>query len=137
MKREVNWQACTGLTTRIYRNLQNGTMSLQQKIGNSWLVIGHVTNAAIAYPKFYVSQAGRDRVIREKRKSVHAWAEGQLLGVIADSPNLKEIYYCPYSSGRFSWKETGESIESTNLLVVIDNQVLCDRTIHTPQLTLF
>ncbi len=137
MKKEIDWQICQGLTTRIYRNLQNGTMSLQQKINKSWLVVGHVTNVAIESPKFYISQSGKNRVIRERRKNVHAWAEGKLLGITANSTNLEEIYYCPYSSNNFSWKKTGESIEFTNLLVVIDNQVLCDRVNSIPQLTLF
>jgi hypothetical protein len=137
MRKEIDWQVCKGLSTRIYRNLQTGTMSLQQKIGNSWLVVGHVTNAVIAHPKFHVSQAGRNRVIKEKQKSVHAWAEGKLIGITTDSPNLEEIYYCPYNTDRFAWKQTGEPIESASLLVVIDNQVLCDCTVTTPQLTLF
>lgn len=136
MKKEIDWQICTGLTTRIYRNLNTGTMSLQQKINKSWLVVGHVTNVAIEYPTFHISKAGKNRVIREKRKNVHAWAEGKLIGITADSSNLEEIYYCPYNSDSFSWKKTGESIKSSSLLVVIDNKVLCNRSI-TPQITLF
>jgi hypothetical protein len=136
-KREIDWNVCTGLTTRIYRNLQTGTMSLQQKVNKSWLVVGHVTNAAIEYPKFYISQSGKLRVIREQRKNVHAWIEGRLIGISADSLRLEEIHYCPYTSDSFSWKKTGKLIESANLFVVIDNQVFCDRTVSTPQLSLF
>jgi hypothetical protein len=138
MKREIDWEMCRGLTTRIYRNLQTGTMSLQQKIDKSWLVVGHVTNAVIEYPSFHISQGGKNRVIREKRKNVHAWAVGRLVGVKIDLPNrLEEIYYCPYNTERFAWKKTGEPIESPNLLVVIENRVFCDRVSNPPQLTLF
>lgn len=136
-KREIDWDLCKGLTTRIYRNLQTGTMSIQQKVDKSWLVVGHLTNAAIEYPKFHISQAGKARVIRDKRKNVHAWAEGRLVGISADSSNLQEVYYCPYNTDQFLWKNTREPIESTSLLVVIDNQVLCDRVNQMPQLTLF
>ena len=138
MKREIDWNICRGLTTRIYRNLQTGTMSLQQKINKSWLVVGHVTNIVIENPTFYVSQAGKARVIRDKHKNVHAWVEGRLTSVSTDYlSNLREIYYCPYNTERFLWKQTRESIESTDLLVVIDNQVLCSHIVNIPQLSLF
>jgi hypothetical protein len=137
MNREIDWNVYTGLTTRIYRNLQTGTMSLQQKVNKSWLVVGHVTNAAIEYPKFHISQSGKLRVIREQRKNVHAWIEGRLIGITADSSGLEEIHYCPYTSETFLWKKTGDPIESTSLFVVINNQVFCDRIDSTPQLSLF
>jgi hypothetical protein len=56
---------------------------------------------------------------------------------LSSLPRLKEIYYCPYSQAYFSWKETGEQIASADLLVVIDNQVLCSIDTQQPQLTLF
>jgi hypothetical protein len=138
MKNEINWQICQGLQTRIYRNLRTGTMSLQQKFGNSWLVIGHVTNVVIKHPKFYVSEPGRQRVIKERQKNVHAYSTGILVNVALEKlPDLQEIYYCPYAQSYFSWKQTGEPITHADLLVVIDNQVFCPVEVKQPQLSLF
>jgi hypothetical protein len=139
MKKEIDWQVCQGLQTRIYRNLGNGLMSLTQQINKSWLLVGHTSNVAIEYPKFYVSEAGRQRVIREHQKNVHAWATGRLLTIAnrLDLPDLKQIYYCPYTQPYFSWLESGEPIISADLLIVIDNQVFCTSNCQEPQLTLF
>jgi hypothetical protein len=138
MKKNIDWQVCRGLPTRCYRNLRTGTMSLQQKVGNSWLVIGHITNIVIKHPKFYVSEPGRQRVIKEKQKNVHAYSTGILVDVAPEKlPNLQEIYYCPYAQSYFSWKHTGEQITSADLLVVIDNQVFCSIEVKQPQLSLF
>jgi hypothetical protein len=136
--KDVDWSVCKGLPTRIYRNLLNGKMSLQQQINKSWLVIGHVTDVVISYPKFYVSEPGRQRVIAEKQKNVHAYSSGLLSNVsLAKLPELAEIHYCPYSQSYFSWKESGLPIEHTDLLVVIENKVYCSVVSHPPQLSLF
>jgi hypothetical protein len=139
MKKEIDWQVCQGLQTRIYRNLGNGLMSLTQQINKSWLLVGHTRDVALQYPKFYVSEAGRQRVIRERQKNVHAWATGRLLTIANrfDRSDLKQIYYCPYTQPYFSWLDSGEQIISADLLIVIDNQVFCTSNYRQPQLTLF
>lgn len=68
------------------------------------LVIAHVKYAKLTDAKFKVSEAGRQRVIKEKRKNVHAFIEG-----IWDSANdgmfdmvtVKRVSYNPYQSGNF------------------------------------
>mgnify|MGYP000002174594 FL=1 len=138
MKKDIDWQVCRGLPTRCYRNLNTGLMSLTQQIDKSWIVVGHTDNLVIRHPKLYVSQRGRQRVLKDGHKNVHAYAQGVLEDLSLSSlPRLKEIYYCPYSQAYFSWKETGEQIASADLLVVIDNQVLCSIDTQQPQLTLF
>jgi hypothetical protein len=138
--KDVDWSVCKGLPTRIYRNLLNGKMSLQQQINKSWLVIGHVTEVVISYPKFYVSEPGRQRVIAEKQKNVHAYSSGTLLDPCSISiphAELREIYYCPYSQPYFTWKDSNEPLFSADFLVVIDNHVFCTVDRQQPQLSLF
>jgi hypothetical protein len=75
-------------------------MSVQQQINNSWLVVGHVTEAVIRCPKFYVSEAGRQRVIMSGKKNVHAYSYAQISNpnsIALPDGNLREIYYDPYS----------------------------------------
>jgi hypothetical protein len=60
-----------------------------------------------------VSQKGRDRVLREKRKNVHAGLVGEWVGygVSVYSVPLPEteITYNPYKSGNFYYRQTPES----------------------------
>jgi hypothetical protein len=138
MEKEINWQICKGLPTRIYRNLGNGLMSLTQQIDKRWLLIGHTDNVALEYPKFQVSEAGRQRVIREGRKNVHAFAIGRLaFAERIDRADLKQIYYCPYTQPYFTWLGSNEPVTDAELLVVIDNRVFCTSDYLQPQLTLF
>ena len=138
MTKSIDWQVCPGLLTRCYRNLNTGNMSLTQLINKSWILIGHTDNLAIEYPRFCVSERGRQRVLNEKRKNVHAYCEGLLLSPrLPNLPPLSEIHYCPYSQSYFSWKETGLQLVTADLVVVIDNQVLCSTEIKQPQLSLF
>jgi hypothetical protein len=115
-------------------------MSLQQQINKSWLVIGHVTDAVIKLPQFYVSEPGRQRVITSNQKNVHAYSSGILLdpsSVSISHSELREIYYCPYSQSYFTWKDSNERLSSADFLVVIDNRVFCTIDRQYPQLCLF
>lgn len=138
MKKDIDWEICRGLETKVHVNLNNGLMSLTQKVGKSYLVVGHTDNLVLEYPRFYVSAAGRMRVIKEQSKNVHAWGIGRLLSPsLVNLPPLKEIFYCPYTQSHFTWKESGLPINNADLLVVINNQVLCSTNIQRPQLSLF
>jgi len=138
--KQVDWAICRNLPTRIYRNLLNGKMSLQQQINKSWLVIGHVTDAVIKLPQFYVSEPGRQRVIASDRKNVHAYSSGILLdpsSVSISHSELREIYYCPYSQPYFTWKDSNEPLSSADFLIVTNNRVYCTVDRQQPQLSLF
>ena len=138
MTKDIDWQVCTGLLTRCYRNLNTGNMSLTQQINKSWILIGHTDNVVIEYPRFYVSERGRQRVIKENRKNIHAYCEGILIGMNPSTiPPLQEIHYCPYSQSYFSWKVTGTPLVTADLIIVIDNQVLCTTNVRQPQVSLF
>lgn len=68
------------------------------------LVIAHLAYAKLTNVKFKVSEAGRQRVIKEKRKNVHAFIEGDwdenITGMF-DQVTLKRVSYNPYQSGNF------------------------------------
>lgn len=58
----------------VYRNLHTGTLSVRScKTGR---VIAHPTEITLALPKFVVQQGGRERVLRERKKYVHAFVRG-------------------------------------------------------------
>ncbi|NJR31542.1 MAG: hypothetical protein HC778_00085 [Chamaesiphon sp. CSU_1_12] len=139
MHKKIDWQTCTNLPTRCYRNLNNGLMSLQQKIGKSWLVVGHTDYLIIESLSFYVSEASRQRVIERQRKSVHAWA----LGILKpfhnkiDLSKYQEVYYCPFKQQHFTFKGSDRKLDRAEILVVVKNKVFCPGETNDRQLKLF
>jgi hypothetical protein len=61
---------------RAYRNLNNGKITVQQKIEGRWLVVGHCDSLAVTTASFVVNESGRLRVIEEQQKNVHAFLVG-------------------------------------------------------------
>ena len=100
---------------RVYRNLNNGLISIKDKKTNR--VIGYAEEVWIDNPKFIVSEAGRQRVLREQRKSVHAFIEGSILktvgfvsrngGNIRDNvlfePDDTHCTYVSYNPYKYDW----------------------------------
>jgi len=124
--KELDWDLALNQRVRIYRNLNNGRMSLQLKVGKSWKVMGHITDCIISNVIFKVSEAGRLRVIRDGCKNVHAWGEGILIsqfdmGIYASI----DLGYNPYANSTFVERETENAITRCSFLVVRENQVFC------------
>lgn len=85
----------------VYRNLHKKCWSIRDK--KTKKVIGWKDQVLVLRPKLVVKQGGRARVLREKRKNVHAWVEGILL---ADAPFWDPGYqtsvtYDPYLHEHF------------------------------------
>lgn len=58
-----------------------------------------------------ISEASRQRVIREKRKNVHSVLIGFYQGEYKmDTSNLQECYYNPYTTDSFINKSTSERL---------------------------
>jgi hypothetical protein len=75
---------------------------------------------------FKVSEAGRQRVIAEKRKNVHAFAVGDLVALPENNNNLETLLavatvpvsYNPYKAGHFVRLDTGEALHACQQLVM-------------------
>jgi hypothetical protein len=72
------------------------------------LVIGHVDRILLQDVQFKVREGGRQRVLREKRKNVHAFVVGTVVdsafGADKDDKDLPaKITYNPYKAGTFMW----------------------------------
>ena len=61
---------------RVYRNLHKKCWSVQQKQKGRWKVVAHAESITLLDCVFRVSEAGRQRVLRESRKNVHAYIQG-------------------------------------------------------------
>ena len=93
----------------VYWNLHKKTWSIKAMEGpKKGLVVGHSPLVFLAKATPKVSQAGRERVLREKRKNVHAGIVGELVSMSrAPVPEgAMEITYNPYKYRTFVSKET-------------------------------
>ncbi len=86
----------------VYFNLHKETFRVRAMQGaNKGRVIMHADRVTLKDVKFKVSEAGRQRVIREKRKNVHAFVVGELVSV-DNRPIVGElITYNPYVYNTF------------------------------------
>ncbi|OBX64310.1 hypothetical protein A9299_09900 [Moraxella osloensis] len=87
---------------KVYKNLHNGMFSIQQE----GKIIGHAKNVCLKNVSFKVSETGRQRVIKEKQKNVHAFVIGEVVDFIqTDHLNGRQISYNPYKQGFFYFKD--------------------------------
>ena len=99
---------------RIYRNLHKGTLSVKdwdRQSDTYGRVIARPNVFMLDYPRFIVSKAGRDRVLREKRKNVHAFVQGHPYSgkregrrAVTEHKGF-EVFYNPYKSEWFVDKD--------------------------------
>jgi len=60
----------------VYRNLHNGKLSIKDP--KTSLVLGHAMSVDLYNVTFIVNEAGRQRVLRDKKKNVHAYVRGDI-----------------------------------------------------------
>ena len=85
------------MRVRVYKNLHTGTLSMQTLIkGKGWRVHSHPRHVNLSNVKFVVREAGRLRVLKEKRKNVHAWIEGDLKSYRQEGEYTGRAMYNPY-----------------------------------------
>lgn len=92
------------MRVRVYYNLNKSCWSVQHYLpGKGWRVRQHLQALELRDVTFKVSEAGRQRVIRQKRKNVHAYVIGELVGTqfSVDISNVTRVRYNPYSGPRF------------------------------------
>ena len=83
-----------------YKNLHNGLISLRCAV--TGLVVGHVDQVRLTGVSFKVSQAGRERVLRDKKKNVHAVVRGTISPVQGEGFDRPlRVAYNPYKFSQF------------------------------------
>jgi hypothetical protein len=99
----------TGTKVKSYRNLHKKCLSVQTMTKKGWRVTAHVQEITLSDVEFRVSETGRQRVLNEKRKNVHAFVIGFVSEDKLDYPN--RLSYNPYKNTGFS-NEAGEVVKS-------------------------
>lgn len=100
----------------VYFNLHRKLWSIKALEGDKkGLVIGHAPVVYLEDVKPKVSEVGRQRVLKEQRKNVHAG----LVGTVGRMPSRllvggKAITYNPYKSGTFVYKDDGQEFRGAD-----------------------
>ena len=81
----------------VYFNLHKQCWSVRQ----NGRVIAHLRKVSLINCKLKVSKAGRERVLRERKKNVHAGVQGTMVNWLDDSICDKVLTYNPYKYTSF------------------------------------
>jgi len=99
---------------RVYWNFHRKCYSVQQ----NRLVIGHTDCIFLVNVRFHVSEAGRQRVLKERKKNVHAYA----IGTIKIPENVfwdVKIQYNPYRHKSFClWVNPEVTVSSADSVIL-------------------
>jgi hypothetical protein len=110
---------------KIYRNLHKKCLSVLHRTKKGWRLWKHVPRIEVLNVVFKVSQAGRERVLREKRKNVHAFVEGDYVGGSnVASSNLRLLRYNPYEAGHFFDAETKKPVKESSWASINEDGIM-------------
>lgn len=108
----------------VYFNLHRKVWSIKALEGeNKGRVVAHRREVVLSGPTARVSEAGRQRVLKEQRKNVHAglvgdWSDRNILFVEGD-----EITYNPYKYTSFVYKWDEQPFAGASLALMTDRKV--------------
>lgn len=109
--REVLFHIDTEKKVRVYRNLHKGCLSVKQ----DGIVQCHTHSIVLKDCTFIVSNAGRERVRKERRKNVHSYVEGYVVNA-RDTDHLlpfswQSLYYNPYTTDFWTDMENDRAVQ--------------------------
>ncbi len=112
----------------VYRNLNNCRLSIKSRRTKDYgTVIGYADKVHLQDVEFVVQPAGRERVLEEERKNVHAFARGNLCpeSEFPEQECTREVTYNPYKYETFVLKDSESPIHQADyVLVSTDSGVL-------------
>lgn len=113
LRSPVSLDQLHGQRVRVYFNLHNRLFSVMHK----GRVVAHVPEVSLGEANFKVSEAGRQRVLREQRKNVHAFVEGtfQHLPDGGHQTHATAVKYNPYKYSTFVRAKDESPIASAKL----------------------
>lgn len=116
------------MKVKVYRNLHKNCYSVVALEGeNKGRVIAHEQIVLLEDASFKVSQKGRERVIRERRKNVHAYVKGTLLST--DFPwgdclgGWERVVYNPYKMAQFQKERSQNTLYCAGIVVLTQEGV--------------
>ena len=111
---------------QVYYNLLKKCLSIRHK----GKVIEHAQEVTLTDARFHVQQAGRERVLKQKRKNVHAYISGKLKESFwfTQSPSYvwtakQRVTYNPYKYKNFVDKKTLEPVTSAEVVHISGKRI--------------
>ena len=96
----------------VYRNLHKNCWSVRSRERHDYgKVVAHTNSLVLNDAKFVVSQAGRNRVLKEKKKNVHAGLSGYYVDRVPVPAVSFDVTYNPYKYDSFVDTEDHEAQE--------------------------
>lgn len=108
----------------VYYNLHRHLWSV--KCLKTGRVVYHTRNLTLTQCEFRVSKRGRERVLQEKRKNVHAGVVGTLIALDHRPSNFhakREVTYNPYKYETFVSKLDSSPVYQADTVVMDANTV--------------
>jgi hypothetical protein len=108
----------------VYYNLHKKVFSVKALEGKKkGLVIAHVKKISLEDVEFKVSEAGRQRVLREQQKNVHAGARGTWVVGANEPHSLTQVTYNPYLYSTFVQADTLEPVYNASYAYLHDKRI--------------
>ena len=122
-KHNQTFESLKGIKVYVYFNLHKGCLSIKALSGTcKGLVVAHANILTLTDVTFKVSEAGRQRVLREQRKNVHAGVVGYLQGFESvSSVGYEQAYYNPYRTRTFM---SGDNSVCQASSVILKNKIV-------------
>jgi hypothetical protein len=99
----------------VYFNLHKKVWSVRQ----GGKVVEHSKIVMLKDCRYLVSEAGRKKVLEQKKKNVHAGVSGYPVEYVVGIPGkAKEITYNPYKHKTFVDKKTGKTVKVSDYAVL-------------------
>lgn len=109
------------MIVQVYRNLHKNCWSIRDK--KTRRVIDYRSTISLNSAKFKVSEAGRQRVIKELRKNVHAIIEGKISRTSHRNKIKTQIIYNPYKFKTFVTAKNNNPVYNANVVYMTKGQV--------------
>lgn len=103
----------------VYFNLHKQKLSIRDR--KTGLVIEHVDSVVLDDVSFVVREAGRQRVLEQRRKNVHAFVRGTLSTKTLNNPI--KITYNPYKYSTFVEADTLSPVHQAKQVEIVGKNI--------------
>jgi hypothetical protein len=126
MKNTNGEPVLSAASVRVYRNLWENCWSIQRKTSKGWRVWLRWDYVVLDNVDFIVNKAGQDRVRKENKKYVHAFAQGTLMAnTLGPSERMIRVNYNPYDNDFFQTRH-GDLHQAQRVWLTNKGEVFCE-----------
>lgn len=109
---------------RVYYNVRKDKLSVQQKVNGKWKVTRHEDTVLLKDATFKVSESGRQRVLRDKQKNVHAFIEGEECPLIPVNCLYRDVVtYNPHRDKTFVAAYYGKPVDAAKYVRIVGKAI--------------